>query len=146
MKKNSILSLILITLALFAVSLTASAVDIPTTLTGGTNNLAATTTNAAGTGVAMVIPSRSRIVTVQLTGGLTGAGTSAVTAFLDKSIDNVYFVNQTNFSFTAAGTATNTALYDLDTGGARFYKVRLGNANATALTNVTVKAWGKEGL
>ncbi len=150
MKSKSILSQLLIAFiaALIFITLTvpAYAGSIATSLNGGTNAIAATTTNAFGTGVKLTVPTDSRVITVQLTGGLTGAGTSAVTAFLDKSIDDTYFVTQTNFSFTASGTATNTALLDLDTGGARFYRVRIGNANASPGTNLTVKAWGKPGL
>ncbi|MDB6017677.1 MAG: hypothetical protein JWR19_2166 [Pedosphaera sp.] len=142
MKKLIIASLLIVAMALpsFAQSFK------PTTLNGGTNFIAATATNTY-TGVT-VVALRSRMVTLQPSFALTGAGTSAVTFTVNGSTDGAIYTNGiTRMPVTANGTNVVSGLFTIDTGGYTFISIGTGeNLNATVATNVTVNAGMKQGL
>lgn len=121
---------------------------LPSLVAGGTTNIAATTTNTGLAFGAFVLPPDSKVMSVALTCKLTGAGTSAVRLYLDKSIDNSnWATNAANCTVTSAGTVAQTSITDIDSGGARFWRLSgLGNANANAATNFVIMVGAKRGL
>lgn len=127
----------LVTVALISAAVTVNAQIVSTGLSGGTNNIAATATNTY-TGVTFALPSNARTVSLEATAALQGAGTSAMTFAVSKSVSGIAYVAVTNVVVTANGTNTVNAVVDIDPAGARFWKVTTGaNLNATAATNVT---------
>jgi hypothetical protein len=141
MKK--ILPILLLTLA-GAVSASAQIVTTQSTLNGGTNNIAATSANVL---LAGQYPIRGGNTGVQLSGKLTGAGTSAVTIALDTSVDGANWNLLTHtLVLTAAGTTAVTKVSNVDFGGIAYLRVNyVTNANATAVTNLNFKFTNKPG-
>jgi hypothetical protein len=117
----------------------ASAQFYPGTVTV-TNVMAATTTNSVTASVIEV--DRYDQFSLQITGKLTGAGTSAVTYTVSASVDGSNYIEQFKLPLTAAGTTTVSAMTNVNAGSIPYWKVTtLGNANANSWTNGVV-TWG----
>lgn len=117
-----------------------------TTLNGGTNNVAASTT---ATMTAPVLSfTRSTYGTVQASYVLTGAGTSAVVFTFDESLDGTTWVPSTRtLSVTASGTTAVSGLSNYLMGGSGYLRLKsVNNANATAVTNLAIKFSYKSGI
>lgn len=117
-----------------------------TTLTGGTNNVSATTTNSS---LAIVMPvPKSSFIGIQPSFKLTGSGTTAVVFSFDESIDNSVWTSGTQtLSITPAGTTVVTGIKNFSANGVGFLRLSsIANANATAITNLVVKFATKNGL
>lgn len=121
--------------------------DTPTTsLTGGTNNVSATTTN---TSFSVIIDApRSTYVGLQPVFSLTGAGTSAVVFKFDKSLDRVHWESGgATVSVTANGTNVVTAASSVTLGAIGYLKLTtVENPNASAITNLWLIPSRKNGL
>ncbi len=134
-------------LAMLAVSAFAQlSIETVPTLTGGTNFVAATSTN---TGYAIPITvTRAGNVSIQPILKLQGAGTSVVVMRVDRSVDgNTWEAAAHSLSVTMAGTAVATSVTQIACNGTAFYRISsIENPNATALTNILVKYSFKPGL
>ena len=117
-----------------------------TTLNGGTNNVAASTTNSVTAPVLAF--TRSTYGVVQTTFKLTGAGSSTVVLTFDESVDNSNWDLATRtLSVTANGTTAVTGLSNYTLGGAGYLRLSsVENPNAAAITNLVVKYSYKPGL
>jgi hypothetical protein len=105
---------------------------------GGTNNVAAATTNSS---FATVIPAtRATDIAVQPSFKLTGSGTSAVVLKFDESADNAnWTANAVSISVTAAGTATVSKVSNFALGGIGYLRLStVENPNASAVTNLSI--------
>lgn len=107
--------------------------------TAGTILPASTTVSLTSSNAA--IPAvKGKNLAIQVTGQLTGAGTTATTVLLDYSLDNSVWVNYpSGISLTPAGTTQTSTITNIDTGAIRFFRVRsvqIGSANAC--TNLTI--------
>lgn len=113
----------------------------PTTaLAGGTNNVAATTTN---TSFAVILSSQGRgpYMAVQPSFKLIGAGTSAVVFKFDESVDGtIWDLAAHTISVTASTTNVVTTLAPITLGAIGYLRLTtIENPNATAITNLTLK-------
>lgn len=117
-----------------------------TSLNGGTNNLAATSTNSS-VGV-LIEATRSANVVFQPIFKLDGAGTTAVTFVLDQSADNANWISGTHsITVTPAGTSTVSVSTNISVGAVGFLRLnQIRNPNASAITNLTFKYATKRGL
>ena len=113
-----------------------------TGMNGPTNAIAATTTNTCASVVALT---KYDEVAIELTGKLVGAGTSAINSTWSVSSDGSNFTAARYvISLTAAGTTTQTWVTNLNVGAVGYLRLdTIGNANATAATNVAVRVWVK---
>lgn len=138
---------VLFALCLFAPPEAHAQLDIQTTtLNGGTNNIAATTTNS--TMAIAITPVRSSYVAIQPSFKLDGAGTTAVTFEFDESIDgSTWNASKHTLVVTPAGTSTVTAATNITVGAVGFLRLQIvRNPNASAITNLTLKWSQKPGL
>lgn len=117
-----------------------------TTLNGGTNNVAASTTNSVTAPV--IAATRASDVALQATFKLTGSGTSAVVFVFDESIDNSNWESASRtLSVTAAGTSTVSNVGNYTLGGAGYLRLSsVQNPNAAAITNLVLKYSLKPGI
>lgn len=138
-------------------------------LTGGTNQQAAASTNTlystvyatnvvsgvsttivasvSSTAAATVLS--SHIITIQPEYALTGAGTGTSTFRIDSSVDNaVWNLGVTNLAVAANGTNVTSAGFNIDTGGALFWRVgTVANTNASLImTNIACPFGKRPGL
>lgn len=116
-------------------------------LSGGTNNIPAATTNTATTYTLGRFPGSQTAISADVK--LNGAGTSAVTFIFDRSLDGSNWDTGTTYtlSITANGTNTVTGITNLTVGGVGYLRLKsLGNANASAVTNLTMKYTVKDGF
>lgn len=118
-------------------------------LNGGTNNVAAATTNSY-TGVTGVIGT-ARMLTFSLTAqylGGSGANAGTTTATFDSSTDGSNWkLGVFTITLTLAGTSASTALSTIDSGGVTAWRLStLGNPHATLpVTNVVLNVGYKPG-
>lgn len=109
-------------------------------LTGGTNNVSATTTN---TYTQPAFFSRTGNLGIGMHLKLDGAGTTAVVLRLDRSVDGTNWVTGgavNRYVLTPAGTTTVGLVTNVTVGGVRFWRPgTLENDNATAITNLIIK-------
>ncbi len=135
--------------ALALLTLGVNAGQQPTTLNGGTNNVAAASTNTyGGSGVAFAT-ANSSVLSLQATFSCNGTNAQAVTLVLDSSNDNANWQTSTlRWPITANGTNTVTAVTNLSVGGQQVTRAHLvENPNATvAVTNLTLTGWTKSGI
>jgi hypothetical protein len=136
--KTTKLALALFILALFAAPASAQYVTA-ITIDGGTNNVAAATTNTVSYTIATT---RNQFVAVQPVFKLTGSGTSAVVFKFEESLDRTNWVTSSlSVSVTAAGTSTVSGIGTLTVNGVGWLKlVTIENPNANAVTNLTLIA------
>jgi len=115
-------------------------------LTGGTNNIAAETTNTTATAAFAV--TRSTVAGLTLSLKLTGSGTTPVVVMLDSSLDGSNWKDNTHaVTVTPAGTAVVSNYTNFTVGAVAFFRVgERQNANATAVTNLTLTVTSKPGL
>ena len=144
-----ILKLILTVSAAAVVMFSAHAGQQATTLNGGTNNIAAASTNTIRTtSVAVNVARDTALQVTVVTAPSNVASTNTIT--FDWSIDNAnWMTNATNVQFiTSAAYATNTTVYNFPMGGVPYYRIgTFGNSNAAVyFTNVNVLAFTKNGL
>lgn len=114
-------------------------------LNGGTNNVAAASTNTYISGTTFTT-TKSSTINIDVRIKLDGAGTAGVPIWFDGSIDNSNWVTNgiLGITLTAAGTATVVASTNLNTLGFAYVRVgRVGNLNAQNVTNITIKAFAK---
>lgn len=140
MKKfNSLLAAITAMAALLLAAPAAQAQYILGAVLGGTNNVAATTTNTSFTTV--VQATKALDIAIQPSFRLTGAGTSAVVIKFDESNDMLNWkVAARSISVTANGTNTVSNVANFTVGGVGYLRLsQVENPNATAVTNLTVK-------
>lgn len=139
-------TIIALTLAAFAFS--ASAGLKTTTLTGGTNNVAGSTTNSTPLTAIAVTGSDNLAMAAELkfTDATPGAGSFILT--LDRSIDNSIW--QTNFMSITCNTNGTTAaqtITNFSTGGVGYWRIgSQRNSTTNAVTNLNVKFYYKLGL
>lgn len=129
-------------------ALNASALDyITTTLNGGTNNVAASTTNSYTTH-AVFTAAYSSDIALQPIFKLTGSGTSAVVFVFDISLDGSnWYSSAFTISVTAAGTSTVTKTASQSLGSQPYVRLSsIQNPNASAITNLSLVATMKRGL
>lgn len=119
------------------------------TLNGGTNNVAANTTNTyAGT---VFDCSKTTDPNFEISFACTGSSTATYTVAFDASMNQDRWVTNALLIYKAGnGTATVTAITNLSA-GARFPFYRVGqiwntNASSPALTNAAVRVHTKTGL
>jgi len=137
---KTILSLIILCASVFL----ASALDTVTVLDGGTNNVAATTTNTYNVAIT---PAKANNLAVMYQFKLTSSGTSATAATFQRSVDNSTWESAFSLPGTAAGTTVVTVTTNIPTGAYGYYRLNtVTNGNANAMTNVTVKYSVKNGL
>lgn len=114
---------------------------LPTTINGGTNNIAASATNTYN--IDFVLPQNTRMLSLEAVAALNGAGTGTGKFNLSKSVDastNSY-VAVTNVTLTFNGTTAVQAIVDVDPGGARYWRWTTGaNTNSAAMTNINLTA------
>lgn len=151
MKK--LLSLMLVVFALALLSSGAQAqsynlVSILTPPTGGTNNIAASTTNSSTYAVRLDAPIKSQHIGLQATFKLTGSGTSASVFVFDKSLDGANWeTGAYRLSATANGTSSVTAVTNFQVGAIGYLRLSsIENPNGTAMTNIVVKYSQKTGI
>lgn len=136
-------------LVLLALTMSATAQSYSintTTLTGGTNNVALTSTNSA---VGIVIPVvRANNVAITANFKLTGAGTTAVVFRLDESVDGATWESSAySLSVTPAGTSTVVGVGNIAVNGIGYLRLQtIENPNATSVTNLVFKYGFKSGL
>ena len=117
-----------------------SAYAATTLVAGGTNIVAAASTNTYGT----LTLTRQEHLAIQFTFRATGTNTSGIQFIIDPSLDGETFdtVND-DYIFTAAANGTNlvTVVTNMpDVNAIGYGRLRVGNPNATvAITNLTVK-------
>jgi len=118
--------------------------DILSTLyAGGTNNLAAATTNS--TAAKVIGLAKYDQVAIDIKFKLVGSGTSDVVFKLDEGLDNSNWVaNKRTIAVTANGTGTVyfCTNYTVDTTGYLRLNV-VENPNASAITNLQIRAYVK---
>lgn len=137
----------IITLALLSSTLGAFAGLKTTTLNGGTNNIAAATTNSTPLTAIPVTGSDNLAMQVSflVVGGTTN-NTFGVS--LDRSIDNTTW--ETNFTFLvceASPGIANVTQTNWNTGGFAYFRVsEVRNALTNAVTNLNVRFYYKLGL
>lgn len=106
-------------------------------------NISATTTNSS---VGLVIAAtRGQSVAIQPRLQLSGAGTTAVTFVLDRSVDGVTWEPAfATFAVTPAGTAVVTAVSNQTLGSVGYLRINeIRNPNSSAINNLTVK-WAQK--
>lgn len=137
----------ILTLLLAACALNASAGLKTTTLNGGTNNVAASTTNTTALTSIPVTSSDNFAMQVSFT-MLNAANTGTFVVCLDRSIDNSVW--QTNYlAVTCAPSGTNMAVIgtNLSTGAFAYWRVgALRNSTTNACTNLIVQFYYKLGI
>lgn len=111
-----------------------------TLVAGGTNIVAAASTNTYGT----LTLTRQEHLALQLSFRCAGTNTSTIQFFLDPSLDGETFdTSNDDYTYTLTGNGTNliTVVTNLPGVNAIGYaRLRVGNPNATvAITNLTVK-------
>ena len=117
-----------------------SAYGAQTLVAGGTNNVAAATTNSY-TGVLTL--TRQREVALQISFSSTGTNTSSIVFVLDPSVDgNTYDTANNDYNVTIAANGTNVVPFvtNLTVGAIGYLRLAsVENPNgASALTNVSV--------
>lgn len=116
---------------------------LTTAYSGGTNNLAAATTNS--TAAKVIGLAKYDQVAIDVKFKLIGSGTSAVVLKLDEGLDGSNWVaNTRTISITAAGTSTVyfCTNYTVDSVGYLRLNV-IENPNASAITNLQIRAYVK---
>lgn len=115
-----------------------------TCLDGGTNNIAATTTNSYSFSYHV----RGSQISVQPVFKLTGAGTTALVFVLDTSLDNSNWKTSAHrIGLAAAGTTSVTTISNITVGAIGYVRLAsVENDNANAVTNLTVIFSSKDGL
>lgn len=111
-----------------------------TTLNGGTNNIAAATTNTYNSVITLT---KYDEVALQPIFQLTGAGTSAVVFRFSKSVDGTNFIADASrtISVTAAGTTVVSGISNQLVGAVGYLRLdTIENPNASAVTNLTFPA------
>lgn len=145
MKKLIIIAAVAVVSAISAFNADAQSVTYLSGVNGGTNNIAATSTNNLSTSQTAVI--YSRWISLQPSFALTSTGTSACTFAISNSVDNANWNLYGTLSVTAAGTTPVNIVTNIDTGGTVFWKLGpVGNPNANAMTNVAVAIGKRNGL
>lgn len=136
---------------LFAIAISFGAAQaqynlITTTLNGGTNSVAASTTTS--TTAPVLSFTRSTYGAVQATCKLDGAGTTAVVFTFDESIDGSRWVPSTRtLSVTPAGTTQVSAIQNYTIGASGYLRLKsINNPNASNLTNVVLNYSYKPGI
>lgn len=110
-----------------------------------TNAIPATTTNAV-THTVIDMEAYDEFALLLL-GKLTGAGTSAVTYDVHRSIDNTNWLSAFTIAVTANGTTQAFIHTNVTCGAFRFWKIAtIGNANANAWTNAAAFTAAKSGV
>lgn len=139
---------IFLLLALVGLAATVQAGLKTTGFTGASTNNIAATSQSNYTSQAAIVLTGSKSCYLQTTFNLTGSGTSAVTFFVDRSVDNSSWqTNVMSFSVTPAGTATVQGGTNFDSGGCAYFRIgAITNASATAVTNLVIKYYYKLGL
>ena len=130
-------------LGLLAVTASAQQYQATTILNGGTNNVAAATTNSS---VAQIIGlTRFDSAVFEVNFKLTGAGTSAVVYKIDESADGTNWVTNTrSLSVTANGGTTVVGLTNFTVNSVGYLRWNvIEQPNANALTNHVVRVWTK---
>ena len=140
--------LLLIVAALIAVSIVTSEAQIVTyagTLTGGTNNIAASS-NQVMTNV--FTTQYSRMVSIEPVFSLMAAGTSINAIRIDNSLDGANWnIGAACIYITANGTTPVNQITNIDTGGITFWRVgAITNLNAAIMTNIAVVIGKKNGM
>jgi hypothetical protein len=139
------LSLIGAAFTMFTLSAFAQ-VDINTTsLNGGTNNIASTTTRN------FTIPlsiTRGSQMAIQLSCKALGATTSNVTVNMDESVDNVIWeASKRSFVLALNGTSVVNVVTNYNFGAVPFVRISsIQNGAGEAITNIVVKYSVKPGL
>jgi hypothetical protein len=142
----NILKQIVIVVALF-LGIQAHGFDFLTSsLNGGTNAVAAASTNSVTTPTFTVAYSSD--IALQPSFKLQGSGTSAVVFKFDTSLDGtVWQAASFNISITPAGTALVTKVVSTAIGSTPYVRLSsIENPNATAITNLMLNATMKRGL
>lgn len=113
---------------------------LDTMVSGGTNNVAATTTN---TYTGPIFEQRTGNLSIGMCLALDGAGTTGVVLKLDRSVDGTNWVAGgavNRYLLTPAATATVMLATNVSVGAVRFWRVgSVENDNATAVTNLIIK-------
>lgn len=103
-----------------------------------TNHVPATLTNSSP-GSAVIDVSRVKDVAVQIVLKLMGAGTTAIPFTFQRSVDGSNYATAFTLSVTPAGTATATAMTNINTQAFPYWKISaIQNDNATGITNLVV--------
>lgn len=135
--------------AVFAFAVNAQAQRYVDALSGGTNNIAASTLKSATNSAIILGRLPGGEVGVQADYVLDGAGTSAVTFVFERSVDGVTFDAATTYTLSgaAAGTArvANTTNFTVD--GFPYLRVKsMQNTNSSSVTNLYLRYTIKDGL
>jgi hypothetical protein len=137
---------ILTGLALFAVSHNAIAYDIVTVLSGGTNNVAAASSNLLSLSSIPVGKYNNIAITF---GGATLAGaTSNIWVYFDASVDNAHWAsNKYVVLAPTSGTSTNYVVTNITENAFQYLRVAsIYNTNTAQLTNIWLSIGGQPGL
>lgn len=140
---------LLVFLVLLVLAIPASAQSynlVSTALTGGTNNVALTTTNAT---FAVTIPAeRANNIAVQVTMKMNAAGTTNVVFKFDESLDGTNWETSAHsLTITPAGTSDVTGVLNVAVGGIGYLRLRtVENPNTSSITNIVLKYAAKRGL
>lgn len=129
---------------LFITTAHAQQYDILKTLySGGTNNIAAATTNSSE---AIVIGlAKYDEVAIDVKFKLIGSGTSDVVFRLDESLDGInWLANRRTITVTAAGTGTVYFCTNITVNSLGYLRLnQRENPNASAVTNLQIRAYAK---
>jgi len=142
--KTFTLLTVVASLSLCALSARAQQYDILATLyAGGTNNVAAATTNSTAAKVIGVSKYDEIAIDVKLK--LTGSGTSDIVFKLDEGLDNSnWLANRRTITVTPTG---GTAVYfctNITVNSLGYLRLNvIENPNATAITNLQIRAYVK---
>ena len=106
-------------------------------------NINAATTNSS-VGLVIAVP-KGQTVAIQPKFQLAGAGTTAVTFILDRSVDgSTWETGFANFTITPAGTSVVTAVNTQTLGSVGYLRINeIRNPNASAINSMTVK-WSQK--
>lgn len=119
---------------------------LTSSLSGGTNAVAAASTNSVTAPAFTAVYSSD--IALQPSFKLQGAGTSAVVFKFDTSLDGtVWYANAFTISITPAGTAQVSKVATQTLGSIPYVRLStIENPNATAITNLMLNASMKRGL
>lgn len=147
--KSKLRKLLFSTALLLAVAIPARAgLQADVTLTGGTNNCAAVTTNAYHTGSFANVTSRE--VSLQLSCNMSNVVATTIPYTLDTSDDNVLWATNAIVITSAAtiGGSNVVSVVATNFGGTAFFRFgEFRNTNVSYYaTNITFKVFTKPGL